>query len=211
VKLFRERATADVTPFMSRIDNERLRDIQARYAGAREKFAKYADVEHWLTRHLLRIRQLGLDRSQPKAILDLGCGGGFFLFLAKQFGHSVHGLDIDEFPLFAELVDLLGVPRTAWRIEAFVPLPPLGQTFDWVTGFSTHFNRDRNHERGWTAAEWNSFLDDLNRFLAPGGQVFFEINSGKRRNYYPEEVRQLFHDRGAHVDHEFVHFPPGTL
>jgi len=66
-------------------------------------------------------------RSAPKRVLDLGCGGGFFLFILKGLGHSVLGLDVGLVSLFTELLELFGVPRVVWRIEAFEPLPDLGQ------------------------------------------------------------------------------------
>ena len=61
----------------------------------------------------------------------------------KQLGHE----DIEEFPLFGELVDLFGVPRLVWAIEAFKPLPDLGARFDCITAFATRFNRSA--ERDW--------------------------------------------------------------
>ena len=75
-----------IEPFLSKIDGQRLRDIQQRYAGSSDRYAKYADVEHWLKINIPRVRELKLDRSPPKQILDLGCGAGFFLFVAKQLG-----------------------------------------------------------------------------------------------------------------------------
>jgi SAM-dependent methyltransferase len=82
-----------------------------------------------------------LHRVAPKQILDLGCGGGFFLFICRHYGHSVTGLDLDEFPLLRELTGLLQVPRVNWTIEPFQSLPDFGQKFDLITAFSTRFNR----------------------------------------------------------------------
>lgn len=192
------------------IDQQRLHDIQSRYAAEPRNYAKYAEVERWLKRHIRRVQDLQLNRSAPKSILDLGCGGGFFLYICKRFGHSVQGVDIDDFPLLGELVDLLGVPRITWRIEPFCPLPGFGRRFDWITAFSTRFNRDTTDVRIWGLEEWNFFLDDLNQHLAPGGKVFLEINSGKTRNYYPNELRQLFHRRGAKLERDYVYFTHGV-
>ena len=198
-----------VQPLLEEIDPERLHHIQQRYAASPQNYAKYADVERWLKRHVKRVQHLGLHRSPAKAILDLGCGGGFFLFICRHFGHTVQGLDIDEFPLLGELVDLLGVPRTTWRIEAFQPLPDFGRQFDYITAFSTRFNRDAADRHVWGEPEWNFFLADLARHLAPGGRVFLEINSGKTRSFYPDEVRALFRRRGAKLERDYVYFPRG--
>ena len=192
--------------FLAKIDNRRLREIQRRYASSSDRYAKYADVEHWLKINLPRVQELKLDRSPPKQILDLGCGAGFFLFLAKQFGHKCLGLDVGDFPLSNELIELFGLERVTGRIRASQPLPDFGRKFDLITGFSGAFNRSEDESRGWTAEEWNFFLDDLDRYLKPGSEIFFEINSGKDKRYFPEEVRDLFIRRGAKVDGEFVRF-----
>jgi SAM-dependent methyltransferase len=208
-KLRRAVSPIPVRPLLDKIDKQRLREIQQRYASSPENYAKYADVERWLKRHIHRVQDLGLHRSPPKAILDLGCGGGFFLFIAKQFGHSVQGLDIGDFPLLGELVALFEVPRTVWTIKPFTPLPDLGRKFDLITAFSTRFNRDREDRHVWGVPEWDFFLADLSRHLSPGGQVFLEINSGKSKQFYPEDVRQLFRRRGAKLERENVYFANG--
>ena len=197
---------ARIEPFIAKIDIERLREIQRRYAGLTDRYAKYADVERWLKINLPRLRELKLDRSPPKQILDLGCGGGFFLFLAKQFGHSGLGLDVDDFPLSNELIDLFGIKRVTSRIRAFQPLPDFGRKFDLITAFSAAFNRNENESRGWNIEEWKFFLDDLDRHLAPGGRIFLEINSGKDKRYFPADIRELFLKRGARVSGERVYF-----
>ena len=198
-----------VKPFLDKIDNARLREIQQRYATAGDRYAKYADVEHWLEINLPRIHELMLDRSPRKRILDLGCGGGFFAYLAKQHGHECIGLDVEDFPLSNELIDLLGVERITWRIRAFQPLPDFGRKFDLITAFSSAFGRSEDESRGWTVKEWKFFLDDLDRHRAAGGEVLLEINSGKDKRYYRTEVREFFLERGARVGRERVWFPGG--
>ena len=193
-------------PLLAKIDMERLHEIQQRHAGSTDRYAKYADIERWLKINLARVQDLDLHRSSPKEILDLGCGAGFFLFAAQQFGHSGIGLDVDDFPLSNELIDLLRVERKVWRIKALEPLPDLGQKFDWITGFSAAFNRSEDESRGWDVSEWTFLLDDLGRCLRPNGKIFFEINSGKTKKYFPPDVRDLFRQRGASVQGENVLF-----
>jgi SAM-dependent methyltransferase len=197
---------ARVKSLLETIDQDRLREIQRRYANSQQRYTKYAEVERWLKINLGRARDLRLDSEPRKQILDLGCGAGFFLFVAKQFSHVGLGLDVDDFPVSNELIDLFGVERLTWRIRAFQSLPDFGRKFDLITGFSTAFNRSEDESRGWTAEEWNFFLDDLDRYLKPGSEIFFEINSGKDKRYFPEEVRDLFIRRGAKVNGEFVRF-----
>src|SRR5207302_9571746 len=109
-------------PLRASIDPERLREIQHRYAGSPAGYAKYANVDPWLRLNRERVQDLKLHRSAPKRVLDLGCGGGFFLFILKKLGHSVLGLDIDQAALFADLLDVFDVPRVVCRFDAFEPL-----------------------------------------------------------------------------------------
>src|SRR4029079_5350009 len=118
-------------PMLAQLDAERARQIRQRYADSTAVYAKYANIEPWLRLNRERVQDLNLHRSEPKRVLDLGCGGGFFLFILKNLGHSVIGLDLDRVPLFGELLDLFGVHRFVYKIAAFEPLPDLGQQFDW--------------------------------------------------------------------------------
>src|SRR5436309_15845692 len=116
-------------PLLASVDQQRLREIQQRYASSPVEYAKYANVERWLPMNRERVQDLKLHRSAPKRVLDLGCGGGFFLFILKNLGHSVLGIDVERVVLFTELLALFGVPRVVWRISAFEPLPDLGEKF----------------------------------------------------------------------------------
>src|ERR1043166_885790 len=117
-------------PIYRRIDQAKLAAIQAQYAGSKEHYAKYADVRRWLRLNIIRAQDLKLHRCPPKSVLDLGCGGGFFLFVLQQIGPRCLGLDIDEFPLFTHLLDFFHVERGVGAIRPFEPLPDLGRKFD---------------------------------------------------------------------------------
>src|SRR5438093_10917602 len=140
-----------LAPLRAKIDQERLREIQQRYAGSPDGFAKYADVDRYLRVNRERVQDLKLHRSTPKRVLDLGCGGGFFLFILKSLGHSVLGIDVERVVLFTELLELFAVPRVVCRINAFEPLPDLGQKFDWITAFSVNFNLYHPSQQRWGA------------------------------------------------------------
>jgi len=198
-------------PLRAGIDAERLREIQQRYAGSSAGYAKYANIDPWLRLNRERVQDLKLHRSAPKRVLDLGCGGGFFLFILKKLGHSVLGLDIDQVSLYAELLNIFDVPRVVWRIKAFEALPDLGQKFDWITAFSINFNLDYPTERLWGPAEWDFFLRDLQqRYLAPGGRMFFGLNPTFGGNYYTPELCDFFLRRGADVERERIFFKGGA-
>ena len=195
-----------LAPLRANIDQERLRKIQQRYAHSAEEYAKYADVDRWLRVNRERVQDLKLHRSRPMRVLDLGCGGGYFLFILKSLGCSVVGLDMNEFPLFDDLLDLFGIPLVVCTITAFQPLPDLGQKFDWITAFSVKFNLYRPSQQRWGPKEWDFLLRDLEQYLAPGGKIFFALNP---HDYNAPELHDFFVSRGANVERERIFFENG--
>src|SRR5437588_6306916 len=179
-------------PVLAGLDQNRLAEIQKRYAGE-----KYADVDQWLCVNRERVQDLKLHRSPPQRVLDLGCGGGFFLFILKRFGHSVLGLDLDESSLFKELLEVFRVPRTVFRIQPFESLPNLHQQFDWITAFSIGFDRYRGTNLRWGSGEWELLLGDLQWRLAPGGKEFLPLNPWPTGDLLIPQIRQFFDGRGV--------------
>lgn len=194
-------------PVLAHLDHDRLKQIEQRYAGE-----KYADVDLWLRVNRERVQDLKLHRARPQRVLDLGCGGGFFLFILKRFNHSVLGLDVDESPLFRELIEVFAVPRIAFRIEPFQSLPEFEHRFDWITAFSIGFDRDRAKTSRWGVPEWDFLLRDLQSRLAPGGKVYLTVNplpDGK--HYLTPPLRKFFLGRGADIERERIFFKRGIL
>ncbi len=195
-----------LSSLLEKIDQDRLREIQARYPASPQNATKYTDIRHWLKLNIARAQDLKLNQSPSQEILDLGCGGGFFVFICRALGHRALGLDKEGFPVFRELVDLLGIERKMWEIEAFQPLPPFDRQFDWITGFSTAFNRNADHSI-WGPEEWSFFLQDLTKHLRPGGQMFFGLNPAFNGWYYSDDLRDFFVKAGAIVERERIFFP----
>jgi SAM-dependent methyltransferase len=191
-------------PIFAGLDQDRLKEIQQRHAGQ-----KYADVDHWLRVNRERVQDLKLHRAPPQRLLDLGCGGGFFLFILKRLNHSVLGLDLDESALFRELLEVFGVTRITFRIEPFKPLPDLRQKFDWITAFSIGFDRDPATKKRWGPREWEFFLRDLQSHLAPDGKVYLTLNPLPTGEYWTAEVRDFFARRGADIERERIFFKRG--
>lgn len=197
-----------LAPLLATIDQARLAELQARYGASAEHYAKYADVQRWLRLNIVRAQDLKLHRCPPLSVLDLGCGGGFFLFILQQLGHSCLGLDIEAYPLFPELLDLFRVERRVWTIRPFEALPDLGQKFDLITAFSIDFNRESKREWWWGPAEWAFFLDDLKRHHNPSGRIFLGLNPRNDGKYYTPQLREFFLSRGASVERENIAFLP---
>jgi len=106
---------------------------------------------------------------------------------------------VDYLPMFAEITRLLGVRRVIQRIRAFDPLPELGAKFDLVTAFMICFN---NHKQPnlWDVPEWEFFLDDLAKYVAPRGRVWLELNREYDGTFYTPQLREFFALRGAKID-----------
>ena len=174
------------------IDPAGFQQIRRRYvvADPGADWPKYLDLGRWIGVNIRRIRQLELDLARPKRILDLGCGAGYFLYIAQLLGHSGVGLDMDRLPMFREITRLLGVRRVVQRIQAFHPLPNFDQKFDLITAFMICFN---NHKMPglWGVAEWEFFLNDLAKHLKPRGRVWLELNQEYDETFYTPTDRGL--------------------
>jgi len=189
------------------IDPERFEQIRQRYAvkGPTVDWPKYLDLERWIDINIRRIRRLEIDLMRPKRILDLGCGTGYFLYIAQLLGHQGLGLDLDELPMFGDLTRLLGVRRVIWQIKAFDSLPDALGRFDVITAFLICFNRHKQ-ANVWGVPEWDFFLDDLGKHLTPRGRVWLELNQEYDGTFYTPELKEFFEKRGAKIDRHKVVF-----
>lgn len=192
------------------IDPVRFGQIRERYtvADPGADWPKYLDLERWIGINIRRIQEVELDLSRPKSILDLGCGAGYFLYIAQLLGHTGLGLDMDRLSMFRDLTRLLGVRRVVQRIRPFHPLPDLGQKFDVVTAFMICFNNHKMPDL-WKVPEWEFFLDDLARHLTPRGRVWLELNQEYDGTFYTPELREFFESRGAKIEEQKVVFTSG--
>jgi SAM-dependent methyltransferase len=193
------------------IDPQDFEQIRQRYAvkGPTVDWPKYLDLERWIDINIRRIREIEVDLTLSKRILDLGCGTGYFLYIAQLLGHEGLGLDLDELPMFGDLTRLLGVRRVIWEIQAFQPLPDVGK-FDLITAFLICFNRHKQ-VNVWGVPEWEFFLDDLAKHLTPRGRVWLELNQEYDGTFYTSELKEFFQKRGAKIDRHKVIFNSGLL
>ena len=196
----------ETKPVIETIDPKRFEQIRQRYSvkGSSPDWPKFLNLERWININIRRVREIGLDVTRPKRILDLGCGTGYFLYIAQLLGHEGLGLDLDRLPMFADLTSLLGVRRVIWQIKAFEPLPDLGK-FDLITAFLICFNRHKQADV-WGVPEWEFFLNDLAKHLTPRGRVWFELNQEYDGTFYAPELKEFFQRRGAKIDRHKVIF-----
>ena len=206
---YRWRRPLDPNEMVRELESKGFERIRAKYAnpGDQKGWPKYVDVTHRLELAIKQARLLQLDRRKPLRVLDIGSGAGYFLFVCKRLGHSVLGLDLDWPPMYAEMFELLEMPRKIWRIEPFQPLPNLGGRVDLVTGFAVCFN-SHGSTSVWGMKEWDFFLDDVRKnILAPKGEIYFELNP-ERWGYYTPELGEFFRQQGASVRGKRLSFGP---
>src|SRR5262249_1749441 len=114
------------------IDELQFRRVIARHRTPDYRYAKYFKKRTWLRSKIMRALEIGVDKMPPGAVLDLGCGPGYFLYVCKYLGHSVHGLDLADDPFFNDAIRLFGIARTDAEIRPYRPLPPIGRRFDLI-------------------------------------------------------------------------------
>lgn len=192
------------------IDREKFNRVRQRYGVPRPShdWPKYLELEKWMRINLRRVQELRLDYGVRRRILDIGCGTGYFLHICRFLGHDVVGLDIDILPMYREMTQLLGLKRVIWEVAPFRPLLDLGRPFDLITCFMICFNGHKS-EALWGAAEWRFFLDDLESHLRPSGRIQLEFNRENDGQYFDENLRRFFADRGAVIDNLRVTIPSG--
>lgn len=210
LRLFRpNRFCLETKGVIETIDPKGFEQIRQRYSvkGPSLDWPKFLNLERWIDINIRRTRDIELDLGRPKRILDLGCGAGYFLYIAQLLGHEGLGLDLDQLPMFGDLTSLLGVRRVIWQIKAFDPLPDLGK-FDLITAFLICFNRHKQ-ANVWGVPEWEFFLDDLAKHLTPRGRVWLELNQEYDGTFYTPELKEFFQKRGAKIDRHKVIFNSG--
>jgi len=200
----------DTRRVIETIDPEGFGHIRQRYdvANPGADWPKYLDLDRWIEINIRRIRELELDLSRPKRILDLGCGAGYFLYIAQLLGHRGIGLDMDRVAMFRDITRLLGVRRVVQRIDALRPLPDFGQKFDLITAFMICFNNHKMPDL-WKVPEWDFFLDDLAKHLKPRGRVWLELNQEYDGTFYTSELKEFFQKRGARINEHKLIFNSG--
>ena len=206
-----------MAPLLARIDQDRLRTLRAEYGtlpstapALWRHYSKYLEVEKHLQLSIRRAQDLDLQCLPPQEILDIGCGGGFFLFVADALGHHGVGLDVGDIPVFNGLVDLLGIDRLNYKLTRFETLPEFGRKFDLITAFATAFHGGYEDSWRWGEQEWDFFLADLERHLKPSGRIFFDLNAAYQGKYYTPEILDVFLRHGGVVERNNVLFSPGT-
>lgn len=181
------------------LDQAKFQEVIASHASEGYDSYKYFDKQLWLRTKMMRVVELGLDKSPQASVLDLGCGAAYFLYCCKYLGHDVHGLDLPDYEFYRDMIALFGLTRTGFRIEPYKRLPVLGRRFDFITAHQICFNGHKT-ERLWGVEEWAFFLNDLEEnYLEPGGTIALEFNEEPAIGFYTQDLRRYFESRSARI------------
>lgn len=139
---------------------------------------KYLDLDRFLRDSAIRPFALGLfPDGRPLRVLDVGSGPGYFLSMCRELGHEVVGVDLDDEPLYNDLIEIQALTRIVHTVTPDAPLPQLEGQVDLVTAFGVTFSFTAGPGGGsWSVVEWMRAIDAFVAVLAPGGRVVIHFN-----------------------------------
>ena len=196
------------------VAERKLRSLRRLHEGGLQDLVELCDYERKLEIAVMNTMLAGLHNRPRMRILDIGCGGGYFVAACRHLGHACEGTEVPANRLSPTVAAAYRDVSTALRIAPMIelcierhrPIEVLAPaTYDMITAHKICFN---GHMRPnpWSAAEWKFFIDDVRRFLVPGGQLVLDLNEdvaryGSRRWYdgataeYFASVGQLVRNR----------------
>jgi SAM-dependent methyltransferase len=176
------------------VDVERIRrlrrEMRTAYRADVISAAKYADHPLWLWQNIGRAAGLGLHDTPALRILDLGCGPGYFMAVARALGHECDGVDLPEWcftPLqrrvYSEMLEALKCRSyvSSFAINRYEKVPLSSERYDLITAFQVCFNRHKQPDE-WSVGEWRFFVEDALRRLRPGGRLYLVLNENPERH-----------------------------
>jgi SAM-dependent methyltransferase len=190
-----------VTP---RLQGQALVDVyDASYWNSQNpKLRGYADYSSEATLYLktFQKRMALVSRWLPPAarILDVGCAAGYFLRIAQQAGHDVHGVELSA-AIAVEAVQVLGADRVhvGTLAEAMAARNYAPQSFDLVTLWDVIEH----------LPEPQQVLRQIRTLIKPGGKLLLETQNVSSR------WARLLGRRWHHYKHDehLYHFDPATM
>ncbi len=169
--------------------------------GSREQYASYhfrrfydyspREYERWKRKYTFYFKDL-LPSDRSAKILDLGCGGGRFLYFLKSLGYShIAGVDSEEMQLRALRA---AVGCQAYQSDVLEFLASTTEQYDLLSCHHVieHLSREDSAE----------LLDLIHRSLVPGGRLILSTPNALR----PWAGWHLFGD----LSHDHL-FTPSSL
>ena len=141
-----------------------------------------------------------MSKWLPKSgrILDVGCAAGYFLRVAKEHGHDVHGVELSE-PIAREAIAALGEDRVyhGFLDDCVADRGWEDQTFDLVTIWDVIEH----------VPDPQALLASIKRMIKPGGKLLLETQNVASR--FAAKMGKAWHHY-KHDEHLY-HFNPQTI
>lgn len=163
---------------IQKINIPALNELREKYSDCEMKYLNFPfEVPYKMT---WALSYLMLHNQPEKQILDLGCGPGWFPFIAKHFNHTVHCHDLPSetsrsHMFYEDLLKTLGLKRDfAFAIKPQEKLSHGIGRYNVITALGMAFHH------GWKIQDWYFFLDDItqNHFIKNGhGVLFIQANA----------------------------------
>jgi SAM-dependent methyltransferase len=211
-QLTERRRKLQVEELLTQLDSQELERIRLRYEdGSDSIWSKYLDARKWLARNIDYAKRFGWLLDPPRDTLDLGCGAGYFLFVMRQLGSNVLGLDLED-PIFNDILRVLQIERVPFRIKRREKLPDFGgRKFDLITAWMICFNDYDRDETIWGPRDWDYLLNDLTEKLTPKGRIVFYFNAQRPRRIHSRELWKYFGSRADLLDSRLIIFTRSRL
>jgi SAM-dependent methyltransferase len=136
---------------------------------------------------------------RPNArILDVGCAAGYFLRVAREHGHDVHGCELSA-AIAQDAIATLGADRVHVGLldDAVVAKGWRPNSFDLVTAWDVIEH----------VPEPQALLDRMRTLIAPGGKLLLETQNVASR--WARLLGKRWH-HFKHLEHIY-HFTPATI
>ena len=190
-----------VTP---RLCGQALRDVynETYWKSNNPKERGYADYTKesalYLKTYKKRMKLVSKWLPEKGRILDVGCAAGYFLRIAEQHGHDVHGVELSQ-AIAPEAIRSLGADRiyNGSLDDAVTARGWQEQSFDLITIWDVIEH----------VPEPQSLLASIKKLIKPGGKLLLETQNvasmlanklGKRWHHYKH-------------DEHLYHFNPTTI
>lgn len=190
------------------LDFASYHDLQQWHLKAKSKPAKFLDLSAWMRHKFALAKHLGLHKSPPRRILDIGCGPSHFGVVGRYFGHEVIGLDVPANALYGDLNDFYNIRRFVHPVRAMRPLPGDLGRFDMITALSANFYQ-KEDDTLFTVEDWKFFMKNIvSSHINSDGEIFFNLNplaDHQGMHFWDDEFAQLMEGAGGTVDRQMGH------
>ena len=191
-------------------------------SGTPKNKLKYLDLFSWIAGRMNSAILMGLHKSMPLDILDIGTGPGHFAFIAKFFGHNILTSDIapgtpegsikngeikqkeSKDVFYKDHINFFNLESITHRVEPFKSASNIEKKFDLITILMPSFEKFSRDKELWGLKEWEFLIDDYkNNLLNENGRMFLWLSrtpqfEGIQPN--DEKFISFMESKGATVD-----------